>query len=116
MDALRTFGISALSFGLVMCGGCKPSAETPAKPGLVNDTRVASEGAAGNNWLLNGRTFDEAHFSPLTQISDKNVSTLGLAWYLDIEGAMGVVAEPLEVDGVIYVSAPQSKIYAVDAV
>src|SRR6266404_4803278 len=29
---------------------------------------------------------------------------------------MGVVAEPIVVDGVIYVSAPQSRVYAVDAV
>jgi len=28
---------------------------------------------------------------------------------------MGVVAEPIVVDGVIYVSAPQSIVYAVDA-
>jgi quinohemoprotein ethanol dehydrogenase len=82
----------------------------------VTATRVASESAAGVNWLLNGRGFDEAHFSPLKQITDKNVSGLGLAWYLDIEGAMGVVAEPIVVDGVIYVSAPQSRVYAVDAV
>jgi len=43
------------------------------------------------------------------------VNRLGLAWYLDIGGAMGVVAEPIVVDGVIYVSAPQSRVYAVDA-
>jgi quinohemoprotein ethanol dehydrogenase len=86
-----------------------------AKAGDVSEARVASESAAGTNWLLNGRTFDEAHFSPLQQINDKNVNGLGLAWYLDIDGAMGVVAEPIVVDGVIYVSAPQSRVYAVDA-
>src|SRR5437879_13231786 len=40
---------------------------------------------------------------------------LGLAWFLDIDGAMGVVSEPIVVDGVIYVSAPLSKVYAVEA-
>lgn len=105
--ACFAFGIGA---------GCKaPAAETATKPGDVTESRVASESSAGTNWLLNGRTFDEAHFSPLKQITDKNVSSLGLAWYLDIEGAMGVVAEPIVVDGVIYVSAPQSRVYAVDA-
>src|SRR6266853_1288082 len=112
--------------GLVVCSvlvasgmgaGCKaPAADNTAKPANVTELRVASESAAGTNWLLNGRTFDEAHFSPLKQITDKNVNGLGLAWYLDIEGAMGVVAEPIVVDGVIYVSAPQSRVYAVDAV
>jgi quinohemoprotein ethanol dehydrogenase len=81
----------------------------------VSDARVASDATAGNNWLLNGRTFDEAHFSPLKQISDQNVNNLDVAWFLDIDGAMGVVAEPVVVDGVIYVSAPQSRVYAVDA-
>jgi len=113
---LRTITLSGVSLVFAIAGGCKaPAAETPAKPGDVTEARVASESGAGTNWLLNGRTFDEAHFSPLTQITDKNVNTLGLAWYLDFEGAMGVVAEPIVVDGVIYVSAPQSRVYAVDA-
>src|SRR5258707_2905867 len=65
--------------------------------------------------MINGRSHDSAHFSPLKQIDDKNVNQLGLAWYLDIEGQMGVVSEPIVVDGVAYVSAPLSKIFAVDA-
>jgi quinohemoprotein ethanol dehydrogenase len=82
----------------------------------VTEVRVSSPDAAANNWLLNGRTFDEGHFSPLKQITDQNVNGLGLAWFLDIDSAMGVVSEPIVVDGVIYVSAPMSKVYAVDAV
>ena len=39
-----------------------------------------------------------------------------MAWSLDIESGMGVVSEPIVVDGVIYVSAPLSIVYAVDAV
>src|SRR5215467_4493336 len=85
------------------------------KAGDVTESRVASESATGTNWLLNGRTFDGKHFSPLTQINDKNVGQLSLAWYLDVDSAMGIVSEPIVVDGVAYISAPQSKIYAVDA-
>ena len=115
MKTLRVLGVAGACLALGIGAGCKAPAETAAKAGDVTEARVASESAAGANWLLNGRTFDEAHFSPLQQISDKNVSGLGLAWYLDIDGAMGVVAEPIVVDGVIYVSAPQSRVYAVDA-
>jgi len=89
-------------------------ADSPAKAGNVNEAKVAAD-AAGNNWLINGRTFDAGHFSPLQQITDKNASSLGLAWYLDVESPMGIVAEPIVVDGVIYISAPQSRVYAVDA-
>jgi quinohemoprotein ethanol dehydrogenase len=92
------------------------SADNPAKAGDVTEGRITSEMAAANNWLLNGRTFDSKHFSPLQQITDKNIGGLGLAWSLDIESGMGVVSEPIVVDGVIYVSAPLSIVYAVDAV
>jgi quinohemoprotein ethanol dehydrogenase len=115
MNSLGPLGVASLCLALGISAGCKAPVETAAKAGDVTAARVASESPAGTNWLLNGRTFDEAHFSPLTQISDKNVNSLGLAWYLDIDGAMGVVAEPIVVDGVIYVSAPQSRVYAVDA-
>ncbi len=117
MKSLRVLGMAGACLAFGISAGCRaPAAETATKPGDVTESRVASESSGGANWLLNGRTFDEAHFSPLKQITDKNVNGLGLAWYLDIEGAMGVVAEPIVVDGVIYVSAPQSHVYAVDAV
>ena len=118
-NRLRNAGLAGLvgvcfAFGLAV--GCKaPAAEPAAKPGDVTAARMAAESSTGTDWLLSGRTFDEAHFSPLNQINDKNVNTLGLAWYFDFDGAMGVVAEPIVVDGVIYVSAPQSRVYAVDA-
>jgi glucose dehydrogenase len=91
------------------------STDTTAKPGDVNEARIKADASTGNNWLVNGRTNDSKHFSPLKQINDQNVGTLGLAWYLDYDGLMGVVSEPIVVDGVIYVSAPLSKIYAVQA-
>jgi len=90
-------------------------ADSPGKAADVNEARVLSEAAEGRNWLLSGRTFEAQHFSPLREITDQNVSKLGLAWFLDIDSAVGIVAEPIVVDGVIYVSAPLSKVYAVDA-
>ena len=91
------------------------SAETPRKPGNVTEARVMAEVSEGTNWLVGGRDFNEQHFSPLKQVTDKNIGKLGLAWATDIESAMGLATEPIVVDGVIYLSAPQSRIYAVDA-
>jgi len=85
------------------------------KPAHIDHDRALKAAEDPNNWLLNGRTFDSQHYSPLKQINDQNTGRLGLAWYLDIASTMGLVAEPLVVDGVIYVSAPLSKVYAVDA-
>ncbi len=92
------------------------SADTPPKPGNVTEARVLTEASDGTNWLVGGRDFEEQHFSPLKQVTDKNIGKLGLAWATDIESAMGLATEPIVVDGVIYVSAPQSRVYAVEAV
>src|SRR3984893_15862511 len=91
------------------------TAATATKPGDVNEARVIAEASTGNDWLVGGRSFDEQHFSPLKQITDQNIGTLGLAWATDIPSAMGLATAPIVVDGVIYVSAPQSRVYAVDA-
>lgn len=115
MRSGRIFFLSFAVLTLAVRVALHSSANNTTKPADVNEARVAADASTGVNWLVNGRTNDSKHFSPLKQINDQNVSTLGLAWSLDIPGGMGVVSEPLVVDGVIYLSAPQSKVYAVDA-
>jgi quinohemoprotein ethanol dehydrogenase len=117
---LKVLGLTSLCLASAMILISRTSANNGAaddapKAGKVTEARVASETSEGTNWLINGRTFESQHFSPLKQINDQNVAGLGLAWYLDIDSAMGIVSEPIVVDGVAYVSAPQSKVYAVDA-
>src|SRR5579864_5693985 len=109
-NAMAAIGLAASVFGAVLF-----SADAPTKPGDVTDSRVGADATSGMNWLVGGRTFDEKQFSPLTQITDKNVASLGLAWALDIYSPMGLSVEPLVVDGVAYVSAPQSIVRAIDA-
>jgi len=115
MNPRRILGLTLVLVAIGVAIALRSSADNKAKPGDVNESRVMSDAAIGNNWLLNGRTFDATHFSPLQQITDKNIGGLGLAWSLDMDSAMGVVSEPIVVDGVIYVSAPLSKVYAVQA-
>src|SRR5215470_10234659 len=115
MKTCRIISLTPVCLVIGMAIALYSSADSPTKAGDVSEARIISETAEGNNWLLNGRTFDAQHFSPLKQMTDRNVSRLGLAWFLDIDSAMGMVAEPIVVDGVIYVSAPLSKVYAVDA-
>src|SRR4030088_3424236 len=112
---IRMIVLVTLCLAVAMGIALHSSAGSPTKPGDVTAPRAEATLDGGINWLLNGRPFDEQNFSPLKHITDKNVRSLGLAWSLDIDSAMGVVAEPIVVDGVIYVSAPLSKIYAVDA-
>ena len=112
---LNILGLIVLCLGTAMILISHTSADNSGKAGNVTEFRVVAEAADGTNWLLNGRNFEAQHFSPLKQINDQNVAGLGLAWNLDFDSAMGIVSEPIVVDGVAYVSAPQSKVYAVDA-
>ena len=84
--------------------------------GNVNERRVFGEARSGENWMVNGGSVGSQHFSPLKQITDKNVGKLGLAWSLDIDSPMGMASEPLVIDGTIYVSGSLDRVYAVDAV
>src|SRR5579862_3198717 len=92
-------------------------AATPAMPAAtanVNDARVLRE-KSGDNWLVKGGSFWQQQFSPLKDINTSNVSRLGLTWIVDFDEPMGLTAEPIVVDGVIYLSAPRSLVYAIDA-
>jgi glucose dehydrogenase len=91
-------GLTLFSFAAVMKSSS--FADIDKKPAEVTDARVSADASIGANWMINGRNHDSTHFSPLKQIDDKNVNELGLAWYLDIEGQMGVVSEPIVVDGI----------------
>ena len=84
-------------------------------PGAVSHERALNATDDVENWLLHGRTYDEQRFSPLEQITRDNVNRLGVAWTLDIPSSDGLVATPIVVDGTLYLSAPFSVIYAVDA-
>src|SRR5437588_2705734 len=116
MNRVRILAITIVCLLIATVAVLHSAAGAPSgRAADVSEEKVTADAAEGNNWLLNGRTFDQQHFSPLKQITNQNASTLGLAWSLDVDSAMGIVAEPIVVDGVAYVSAPQSKIYAVDA-
>src|SRR3546814_10681805 len=66
----------------------------------------------GDDWDGIVYSYDEQRFSPLTDINDRNVGELGIAWYADLEDARGQEATPVVVDGVMYVSHAWSKVDA----
>src|SRR5205823_12011051 len=92
------------------------AAATSARaPGNVTQARVLAEAGRGDNWLVNGGNFESQHFSPLKSITDQNIGRLGLAWAVDIPSPMGLSAEPIVVDGVVYLGAPFDKVFAIGA-
>lgn len=105
------FVSSAIIAGIVAA----PAATAPAVSGNVTEDRVLSESPMGANWLVKGGGFKQQQFSPLKQITDKNVAALGLAWLTEIDSPMGLASEPIVVDGVVYLSLPRSIVYAINA-
>lgn len=81
----------------------------------LTEQRAVAAGQETGNWLLHGRTYDEQRFSPLTQINDKNVKELGIAWYFDTDYSRGLEATPIVVDGVMYSSGNWNVVYANNA-
>jgi quinohemoprotein ethanol dehydrogenase len=100
--------LAALLASLAALAGC---ASTAAR---VDDAALANE-AGGSDWPAYGRTFSEQRFSPLAQIHEGNVARLGLAWSLEFPGVVNVASQPLEHDGVLYLSIGLSVVHAVDA-
>ena len=88
-----------------------------AGPAAVDGQRMRAADAPENagDWMSHGRTWSEQDYSPLTQVNDKNVQRLGLAWYADLNTYRGVEATPLEVDGVLYNVSAWSVVTAYDA-
>src|SRR5262249_13525190 len=84
-------------------------------PADIDDARLVAADREPQNWMSNGRTYSEQHFSPLQQINDHNVRQLGLAWYLEIDSRIGTEATPLVVDGVLYTTTVWNLVHAIDA-
>ena len=81
----------------------------------VGQERIKNADSEPGNWLAHGRTFDEQRFSPLDQINQENVGTLGLAWYQDTGSKRGLEATPIVVDGVMFTTGAWSTVHAYDA-
>lgn len=72
----------------------------------------------GNNWTVNGGNYFNQRYSGLDQITPSNVANLKGAWTYHTGGnSAGTSFEstPVVVDGTMYVTGPQSQVYALDA-
>jgi len=107
-----------LGLSILSLAGCKQEQGSPA--GKAADDGVAAANArlndasSGDDWPGYGRTYGEQHFSPLTDINDKNVGKLGLAWSMDL-GPGNPTSIPVAVGGTLYMSTGLSIVRAVDA-
>lgn len=98
--------------------GCKlaennPGAKDPEFAKI--DGEFLKTGGNGDDWAFPAYSYGEQRHSPLTQINDKNVTELGIAWFADMPDARGHESTPVEVDGTLYVTGPWSKVFAFEA-
>ena len=73
---------------------------------------------AGANWSAYGGNLFNQRYSSLDQISTSNVSNLKGAWTFHVDGSSAATSfetSPVVVDGTMYVTGPQSQVYALDA-
>ncbi|MBK7948545.1 MAG: PQQ-dependent dehydrogenase, methanol/ethanol family [Deltaproteobacteria bacterium] len=122
--ALSLAGCSAFSSSSSSSGDGASDAQSAAAAGATTGTsrtavravdRARIVAAAPGEWTSHGRNYAEQRYSPLDQITEANVTDLGLAWSFDLQSDHGVEATPLVADGVMYVSAPWSIVHALDA-
>jgi alcohol dehydrogenase (cytochrome c) len=79
----------------------------------VTDTRLLKP--EPQNWLMYRGTYDGWGYSPLDQISTKNVKKLVPVWSLSTGVVEGHQAPPMVNNGVMFVTTPQNQVLAVDA-
>ena len=109
-----------LFLGLAFLMACKSDPEqqfqkhiTAITQNITDEALVNASGTSGD-WITHGLNYQEDRFSGLSQINQNNLDSLGLVWILELGTRRGIEATPLVVDGIMYLTGPWSKVYAVD--
>ncbi len=86
-----------------------------ASYGQLTYQRLLKADAEPQNWLTYSGSYKGWRYSSLDQVNRENVRNLKLAWVSQMATTHRIEATPLVVDGVMYVSGPQSDVLALDA-
>ena len=107
---LRSLLIAAIA---ALCAGLQIASAQSANPA----------GATKNDWAYYGHDAGGTRYSPLTQINRENVAKLQVAWTFhtgDISDGSGrpkrsgLETTPILVDGVLYLTSPFNRVFAVN--
>jgi alcohol dehydrogenase (cytochrome c) len=103
---------SLASFAAVILALSSPS--TTAQP--ITTSQLENAANDNSSWLTYGRDYHAQRFVRLDQITKENVHRLHPVWVFATGGEnRGLQATPLVYNGVIYLSADQSRVFAIDA-
>src|SRR5713101_7904512 len=79
----------------------------------VTDERLQHPEAG--DWLMYRRTYDGSGFSPLSQITAKNIGNLSLAWSLNTDLVEAHETTPIVNHGPMFITTPGNNVIALDA-
>jgi len=94
-----------------------PDPNPPSNPleGITAVTDEMLSNPPANDWLMWRRTFDAQGYSPLKNITQKNVKNLKFTWSWTLPKGRNI-ATPLVHDGVMFMHSVGSQIYAFNAI
>jgi alcohol dehydrogenase (cytochrome c) len=82
----------------------------------VTDQQLLNADKDQDNWLLHGRTYDNADYSPLTQINQGNVTRLAPVAMIHTGMVNTFENTPIEVNGVLFIVTANDHVQTYDAV
>jgi alcohol dehydrogenase (cytochrome c) len=86
-----------------------------AEPPPVTEDMLLNAAKDADNWITYGRDYANTRFSPLAQIDPSNAKKLSAQWSFSFGVLDGQTTTPLVNNGVMYVTASWSKLFALDA-
>ena len=108
--------VSYLTFWL-----CVPVVQIAAQGAQVGSAPYATvtderlQHPAAGDWLMYRRTYDGSGFSPLKQITARNVGRLSLAWSLNTDKSGAHETTPIVNRGRMFITTPGNNVIALDA-
>jgi alcohol dehydrogenase (cytochrome c) len=116
--SLATMTIPVGGFSVTSFSPYAPTLPAVKRPNPLDNFTPVSEAQlvepAAQDWLTWRRAYDAQGFSPLTQITARNVSGLRVAWTWPL-AAGSSESTPLVHDGVMFVQGANDKVQALDA-
>jgi alcohol dehydrogenase (cytochrome c) len=98
-----------------------PTAEAPTaaapviEPAGVTADQIVHASNQPANWLTYSGQYNSHRYSRLDEINSANVKNLRVKWVRQFPISEPFECSPLVVDGVMYVTLPENKVWAVDA-
>jgi alcohol dehydrogenase (cytochrome c) len=112
---LFVLGLVAVLVGATRAGERAPVAIVPAPAFSIDELAALPT----DNWITNGGSVANQRYSPLDLINTSNVKSLKGLWRTHLRSGIpakySAESQPLEYQGVIYVTTGQDDVFAIDA-